>query len=183
MEAESQQLDLARADLPDRAKRDLLAGGIGRDMTTISHTTTFELAVSIDKLFPLFSPEGEKLWVPGWDYKNVMGTTELSEDYVFLTRSHDHAETDAVWVVKKYVPLDRLVEFYRIEPEQKVGLIRVSCSPVSAQQTAVEVTYRYTALSDEGERFIANFDEKAYGDFIAEWKTLLSRYFCIAGDA
>ena len=42
-----------------------------RDMTTVSRTTTFELAVSIDKLFPLLSPEGEKLWVPGWDYKNV----------------------------------------------------------------------------------------------------------------
>ena len=44
-------------------------------MTTVSHTTTFEIAARIDELFPLFSPEGEKLWVPGWDYENVMGTT------------------------------------------------------------------------------------------------------------
>ena len=149
-------------------------------MTTISHTTTFELAVSIDELFPLFSPEGEKLWVPGWDYENVMGTTELSEDYVFLTQSHDHAEADAVWVVKKYVPIDHLVEFYRIEPGQKVGLVGVRCSSASSEQTTVEITYRYTALSVEGERFIANFDEKAYGEFIAEWKTLLSQYFCVS---
>lgn len=148
-------------------------------MTTISHTTTFELAVSIDELFPLFSPEGEKLWVPGWDYENVMGTTQLSEDYVFLTRSHDHAEANAIWIVKKYVPMDHLVEFYRIEPGQKVGLVRVRCSSIRAEQTAVEVTYRYTALSAEGERFIASFDEKAYAEFIAEWKTLLSQYFCI----
>ena len=67
-------------------------------------------------------PEGEKLWVPGWDYENVMETTELSEDYVFLTRSHDHAEADAIWLVKKDVPSDHLVELYRIEPEQEVGL-------------------------------------------------------------
>jgi hypothetical protein len=31
----------------------------------------------IEILFPLFSAEGEKLWVPGWDYENVMGTREL----------------------------------------------------------------------------------------------------------
>ncbi len=48
------------------------------------------------EVFPLFSPEGEKAWVPGRDYENVMGTTELAEDYVFTTRSHDHAATTAV---------------------------------------------------------------------------------------
>lgn len=97
-------------------------------MTTISHTSAFDLAVPIDELFPLFSPEGEKLWVPGWDYENVVGTTEPSEDYVFLTRSHDHAEARAIWVVKKYVPADHFIELYRIEPEQKAGLVRVRCS-------------------------------------------------------
>jgi len=41
------------------------------------------MAYPIEELFPLFSPEGETYWVPDWDYENVMGTTELSEDYVF----------------------------------------------------------------------------------------------------
>jgi len=149
-------------------------------MTTISHTKTFELGVPVDTLFPLFSPEGEKLWVPGWDYQNVMGTTELSEDYVFLTRSHDHAGTDSVWVVKKYVPADYLVEFYRVEPGQKVGLVRVNCRAIGAERTAVEVTYRYTAVSEEGERFLADFSETAYAEYIAEWETLLSKFFGIA---
>ena len=52
--------------------------------------------IPIAELFPLFSPEGEKLWVPGWDYENIMGTTALSEDYVFLTKIHDHATRDAI---------------------------------------------------------------------------------------
>jgi len=45
------------------------------------------MACSIGKLFPLFSPEGEKYWVPDWDYVNLMGTTELSEDYVFFDKN------------------------------------------------------------------------------------------------
>ena len=67
-------------------------------MKSISHTKSFSLDFPISKLFPLFSPEGEKHWVPGWDYENVMGKTELCEDYVFLTKTHDHGETDAIWI-------------------------------------------------------------------------------------
>lgn len=146
-------------------------------MTTVTRTTAFELPVSIGDLFPLFSPEGEKLWVPGWDYENVMGTTQLSEDYVFLTGTHDHAEAAAVWVVKKYEPGDHLVEFYRIEPEQKVGLVRVRCVETDAAGTSVEVTYKYTSLTAEGERFVAGFDQSTYEAFISEWRALLASYF------
>jgi hypothetical protein len=49
-------------------------------MKSISHTKSFTLDFPKSQLFPLFSPEGEKLWAPGWDYENVMGKTELCED-------------------------------------------------------------------------------------------------------
>lgn len=65
--------------------------------------------IPITELFPLFRPEGEKHWVPGWDYENVMEKTELSEDYVFLTKTHDHGTSDAIWIVKKYDPKSNFV--------------------------------------------------------------------------
>ncbi len=55
-------------------------------MSKIRHTAVFEIKQRIDKLFALFSPEGEKLWVPGWDYENIMGTIDLhypTSRYVF----------------------------------------------------------------------------------------------------
>ena len=36
-------------------------------MNSIEHTAGFDIARPVEDLFPLFSPEGEKLWVPGWD--------------------------------------------------------------------------------------------------------------------
>jgi len=69
-------------------------------MNTIKHTAAFEIDEPIDKLFPLFSAEGEKLWVPGWDHENIMGSTDLCEDYIFLTRNHDHASTKAIWLLQ-----------------------------------------------------------------------------------
>lgn len=146
-------------------------------MRSVSHTQAFDIAQPIARLFPLFSPEGEKLWVLGWDYDNVMGTTELSEDYVFLTKAHDHAATDAIWLTKQYRPHDGLVEFYKVEPGDKIGVVTVECTAQGADNTRVTVTYKYIALSPSGERFLAEFTESAYAAFIGEWQTLLERYF------
>ncbi|MDH3715776.1 MAG: hypothetical protein OET44_18225 [Gammaproteobacteria bacterium] len=150
-------------------------------MTSVTHTQAFEMAQPVAELFPLFSPEGEKHWVPGWDYDNVMGTTELCEDYVFVTQTHDHGSTDAVWVVKHYDPATWRVEFYKIEPGDKVGVVTVKCTELGAVSTKIEVTYKYIALSTTGERFVAEFTEAAYAEFIREWQTLLTDYFAPAG--
>jgi len=139
------------------------------------------MALPIAELFPLFSPEGEKHWVPGWDYKNVMGTTELSEDYVFLTKTHDHGTTDAIWIVKKYDPESHFVQFYKIEPEDKIGVVTVKCFKLETKKTKVQVEYKYIALSATGEKFISQFSESAYEEFIGEWQTLLSNYFKCKG--
>jgi hypothetical protein len=146
-------------------------------MKSIRHTMAFEMAIPISELFPLFSPEGEKYWVPGWDYENVMGTTELSEDYVFLTKTHDHGTTDAIWIIKKYDPGSYFVQFYKIEPVDKIGVVTVKCLELETERTEVQVTYEYLALSANGEKFISEFSESAYELFIGEWQMLLSNYF------
>ena len=146
-------------------------------MKTISHTKTCKMPVPVKDLFPLFSPEGETYWVPGWNYENVMGTTELSEDYVFLTKAHDHATSDALWIVKKYEPDSHLVQFYKIESQEKIGVITVKCSQKEPDKSEVQVTYKYMALSETGETFIDGFNESAYEEFITEWQQLLLKYF------
>jgi hypothetical protein len=135
------------------------------------------LPYPIDELFPLFSPEGEKKWVPGWDYKNVMESVDLFEDYVFLTQTHDHSSSDAVWIVKKYDPDRYTVQFYKIEPDHKVGIVTVRCAELGTSKTDIEVTYKYIALSESGEKFVSEFTEIEYEKFINEWQRLLSDYF------
>ena len=70
-------------------------------MNRVKHSADFQIAQPAEILFPLFSAEGEKCWVPGWDYTNVMGTTDLHEDYIFITEDHDHAASEAIWLVKR----------------------------------------------------------------------------------
>lgn len=146
-------------------------------MSTVKHTASFEIRQPAKELFPLFSAEGEKLWVPGWNYENIMGNTDLHEDYVFVTRSHDHAASDAIWMVKRYEPEDYLVQYYKVEPGEKVGVIEVRCFELNESQTKVQVSYEYIGLSVAGNRFVSSFSSSRYNAFIAEWKTLLVKYF------
>ena len=106
-----------------------------------------------------------------------MGTTELSEDYVFLTRTHDHAASDAIWFIKQYLPEDWLIQFYRVEPETKIGVVTIQYSKTNECVTHVEVAYQYIALSDEGCKFIDSFTIEYYEKFIDEWRTLILKYF------
>ena len=129
------------------------------------------------RLFPLFSAEGETLWVPGWTYDNVMGSTDLHEDYVFLTRTHDHAATEAVWIVKRYRPEDWLVEFYKVELGDKVGVVSVQLVERGEASTEVEVTYEYIGISETGDEFVRGFTADDYRGYIAEWKTLLDDFY------
>ena len=146
-------------------------------MSIIKHTAGFQINQPIDILFPLFSAEGEKLWVPCWDYENIMGTSDLHEDYIFLTKNHDHASTDAIWLVKHYKPESYFVQFYKVEPEDKVGIVTVQCTKMNESLTQVEVSYEYIALSEKGDKFIEGFTTAEYKAFIGEWNNLLISYF------
>lgn len=86
-----------------------------------------------------------------------MGATDLHGDYIFVTENHDHAASDAIWLVKKYEPDSCFVEFYKIEPEEKVGITSVKYNSISGSETNVSVSYEYIALSEKGREFVANF--------------------------
>jgi hypothetical protein len=149
-------------------------------MTTIKHQTSFEINHSAEELFPLFSAEGEKLWVPGWDYENIMGSTDLHEDYVFLTSGHHrsghHGATKEVWLVKRYEPSSYFVQFYMVDPYDRVGIISVLCKPISEDLTEVEVIYEFIGLSEKGDDFIKGYTAEVFEESIAKWPVWLESY-------
>ncbi|HFC11754.1 MAG TPA: hypothetical protein ENJ56_02840 [Anaerolineae bacterium] len=115
--------------------------------------------------------------MPDWEYETITDSAELHEDYIFLTKNHDHAAADAIWLVKRYQPNAYLVQFYKVEPKDKVGIITVQCTKEAACLTYVAVTYEYVGLGEQGNQFIAEFTAVKYIAFIDEWKKLLVRYF------
>ena len=143
----------------------------------VSHSEEFLLPRDIASVFPLFSPEGEKLWAPGWDYTNLLNSKDLQRDDVFLTDSHDHKSTNAIWIVSDYDPVKHYVSYYKVEPGEKVGKVVVECFQQTDTSTLVKVSYKYIGLSDSGNQFISGFTKEVYKEFIGEWRLLLLRYF------
>jgi hypothetical protein len=145
-------------------------------MNSIQQTASFTLPDRLERIFQLFTPEGEKLWAPGWDYTPAIMDAEFNVDYVFLTGSHDHASTHAIWLVKRYEPDKGLIAYYRVEPGDKVGVVTVQCSEHGPDRTRVNVTYKYIPLTEKGQSFAAGYTEQAHRNFIAQWRKLLEDY-------
>jgi hypothetical protein len=145
-------------------------------MSTAKHSKTFYFEKPIDVLFPMFSVEAEKSWIPNWDYKNILGHTNLHEDYVFLSKNSDSTK-DVIWLVKRYIPVTHLIQFYKVEPEDKIGIITVQCNKIEANLTQVEISYEYISLSKKGDDFITSFTSEKYNEFINQLINLLVKYF------
>lgn len=79
--------------------------------------------------------------------------------------------------LQRHEPEIYLVQFYKVEPFERVGVIEVRCFELDESRTRVQVTYEYIGLSEAGDRFVSGFTSSDYSAFMAEWKTLLVKYF------
>ena len=128
-------------------------------------------------VFPLFTPEEEKKWAHGWDFKLLFppnGTVQ--KNYIFQTLSHDHKQVEAIWIISDYLPDELTIEYQRIEPGIKIGNIVIKCEKKGANQTAASVTYIYTGLSEKGNRAIEKLTEETYRAYIAYWERAINHY-------
>jgi hypothetical protein len=115
---------------------------------------------------PLFTAEGERRWVEGWDPW-------------FPLRDHVH-ERGEVWTTTAgsrttiWVTVERRVDgalFARVTAGVTAGLVEVSCGPGLDGTTDVDVTYDLTALSEEGRDAIAHLRD-GFGEMLATWQSL-----------
>ncbi len=141
----------------------------------IARSHTIELRGPRDEIFPLFSPLGEKLWVPGWDPTfHYPCSGELVEGAVFTTNKE--GEADTIWCVVEYEPDDFRVKYLRVTPGSRVAVVEVRCEETPGGATRAHVTYTFTALSDEGNTYLAAFNEAYYRDYIESWVPAIHQF-------
>jgi len=139
------------------------------------HTYVQQLTGSPDQVFPLLCPVRELDWVNGWNPQQVISASGVAEaGCIFTTPTEDGGES--LWVVTVYRPEEHRIEFLKITPGVTVGQIEIVLHPGETGGTAAHVTYAHTALSPEGERFVAGFTETAYEAFMREWEDELNYY-------
>jgi hypothetical protein len=105
----------------------------------------------------LFTAEGERAWVPGWDPIHASPT-------VFTTEHHTHT----IWVVTDETATTR--RYARVTPGVQAGTVEVRCEP-DGEHTRAHVTYDLTALGPDADldAFAAHYDA-----MLAEWERLIA---------
>ena len=144
---------------------------------TTRSSDTIVLNHSIKDVFPLFTPEGEKLWVEGWNpiYMNSQdGKTE--EGLIFTTDAYNE---NTIWYVLNYDEFNKKAKYLRITPGSRIGTVSVNCLEVNENSTSVEITYELTSLSEKGNEGLKEFTDTNFINYIESWKTALEKYFAI----
>lgn len=138
---------------------------MGRAMMTAE--AGFELALSAKDALPLFTAEGERRWVPGWEPERLGGGVGS----VFVTRM---GGTETVWVVVDYDLQRGVARYARQVAGVQAGLVEVQCTDCDDGRCAVRVRYSLTPLSEAAIPALAEFlDPQRFGDAIADWKRLI----------
>jgi hypothetical protein len=141
----------------------------------VSRTHSISLAGAPEQVFPLFEPVREKSWAPGWEPEMVYPTSgEAVEGAVFTVSADDGHK--AIWTIAEYDPSAYRIAYLTVTPESRVARIEVQCSPNTDGTTQAQVTYTFTALSEQGNSFISTQTEESHRHRIESWKTAINHY-------
>ena len=122
-----------------------------------SRTMDLELHGAADVAFPLFGPVREREWSPEWSpqFLAPAAPAQGPDGAVFTTEGTGTAPS--VWVMTDFDAAARLVRYVNFQPGVAVGELSVRVTPAGASASTAEVTYRFTAVSADGNDFIARW--------------------------
>lgn len=133
-------------------------------LVTMTAEAGFELNMSVERALPLFTAQGERLWVPDWE-PELLGDGPGS---VFVTRL---GGSETTWVVVDYDPSHGIARYARWVPGVQAGLVEVHCAPLAPDRSGVRVRYTLTPLSAAAVETVSTFLEpRRFAAFIEGWK-------------
>lgn len=137
-------------------------------------TGRFTVQAPIEVVFPLFSPLGERDWVPGWNPTLVHPPgVSWDQGQIFQTPG-EHG--DVTWII---TALDRgahRVEYHRVEAGRHVTRVRVACTGVDDRRTEVVTTYLFVGLSAAGNDEVRAMTAEAYDQKMTRWAEWIAAY-------
>jgi hypothetical protein len=125
----------------------------------------FVVALPATDAIGLFTPEGERAWVPAWDPTYPGGQPSEDSGTVFVT---DSGGVETTWVVLEIDRHGATAAYARITPGHHAGIVRVACADIASGHSTVTVAYDMTLLSDD----LSELDAYAEDNFelmMQEW--------------
>lgn len=140
-----------------------------------SPTAVIDLPAPAGEAFPLFGPIRETEWEEGFNPTILSsGSDPVREGCVFKTTHAQRGET--IWMLIVYDPRERRVEYVRVTPTSDLARIRIQLSSSADRESRAEITYAFTALTEEGNDYVRRFTPEHYCDWIAGWGKAIRHY-------
>ncbi|MBZ9846474.1 hypothetical protein LB565_00475 [Mesorhizobium sp. CA14] len=140
-----------------------------------------DLAGPIERVFPLFTPMGETLWVDGWNPEFLHPRDgETQEGMVFRT---GHGDELTLWACTDWQPKEHRVRYARVTPGSRFGFVEVTCLDNGPDGTQASIAYTFTALGEEGQSYLSKLTEDAFRDMIETWKVEINAWLLKNGMA
>lgn len=140
-------------------------------MLSVSRNGTVRLPRPVKDVLRLFTAEGERLWVPGWEPRYPAPVEDdTAPGAVWLTDS-EHGVTH--WVVAARSAHG--FTYGRITPGFTAGIVTIDAAPDADDGTEVTVGYRLTALAPEAAEYLGAF-AAGFDGMLAEWQRLLDTW-------
>jgi len=145
-----------------------------RVIKQISRVGSFDLPCSADAAFPLFSPEGERVWVKGWDPRPVFPEAiKFRRDTIFST---GEGEQEAVWTILDADWQTHRAEYVRVAAASHAARILVQVEAVTAQSSRVTLGYTLTAFGNDAEQLLDGFSESAFSARMNNWQQQICQF-------
>jgi hypothetical protein len=145
-------------------------------MEQISRTARIILNDRIEKVFPLFSPLGEKKWVNGWSPDFLFPINgDFKENLVFKTESSNTAEEEYNWITS-YLSKEEYLVVYTVFTENRVWTIKVQCIKTNLEKTEAQIIYTFTGLNKIGDEINRDSLEKMYSKDLKDWEHAINYY-------
>lgn len=141
----------------------------------ITRTHTIHLPAAPARVFPLFSPLGEKHWEPEWNPEMLYPASGAAQmGTVFTTRHAD--EPVRIWTIITYDHAQTRISYLNVAPTSHLSRIDISCAATGTQTTSATITYTLTALTTQGNAYLDGFTAEYYQAYIAAWERAITHY-------
>lgn len=135
---------------------------------TVRFAGTIEIQAPVSDVFELFSPEGERHWVPGWNPELLHPPGETwQRGLIFRTQEE---KGPAIWVVTLLDRQAHDVEYHRVERDRYVARVAVNCASVAPQATVASVVYEFIGLTEAGNQEIDAMRDADYAEKMQRWR-------------
>lgn len=132
---------------------------------------TVELDLPASQAIGMFTPEGEREYVPGWepDY----GPSGPSEEpgTVFRTAV---GGTETIWVIMQLDRMTGTAEYARVTPGIHAGTVRVRCEPSAEGRTKVHIAYDISLLDGGDLAALDSFTDDRFERTLGDWESSIA---------